>query len=170
MSGDTLPNGGWRAKMQGDWVEGGPLNGVFRYLLKVLLFLVVLAIAASAYLLATEGRSLDWRQLAEMPEFRAPRWEAPDWERLKFWEREEAAGAEKPPGEPGAKWIARPGEEPPEYAPFTPGPGVTPRFPPGTYFRWQDAGGAWHYTPQPQEGVRNYPVATDPQRNVMPAR
>lgn len=140
---------------------------MYRYVFKVLVFLVVLAIAATAYLLATEGRALDWRKLAEPPEVRMPHWEAPDWEKLKIWEREETVVS--PQGEPGAKWVARPGEEPPEFAPFTPGPGVTPRFPPGTYFRWQDAGGAWHYTPQPQEGVRNYPVTTDPNRNVMPA-
>lgn len=138
-----------------------------RYLLKVLLFLVALAIASTAYLLARQGETMNWRKLVELPDLPRIRLEMPDWQALKFWEEDEGAGAGD--GTPGARWVSKPGAEPVEYAPFTPGPGVTPRFPPGTYFRWQDANGAWHYTETPREGVRNYPVATNPQRNVLPA-
>ncbi len=161
---------GAKPAIAGDNGSIGPTSAwvrtVFRYFLKVLIFLVIVAISATAYLLATQGRALDWRQLAVFPEFRWPVLETPDWARWKFWEREPVQPAV---AAPGARWVVRPGEEPPEFAPFIPGEGVQSQFPPGTFFRWQDGTGGWQYTQQPQPGVRNYPVATDPARNILPS-
>ncbi len=139
-----------------------------KFLIRILLLLVVIAIGTAWYLLRADGRELNWRNIAELPDLRPPAISWPDWEEIRTRFRDEPGNDTNRPRRNEA-WVTRPGEEPAAFAPFVPGPGVSPRFPPGTFFRWQDAQGVWHYDAQPQPGVRNHPVATDPQRNIVPA-
>lgn len=137
-----------------------------RYLIRVSLLLVCIAVGTAWWLLYKEGKSFNWRNVAQLPEVHLPRLGMPDWQDLQFWKEKDPGQA---PGPAGAKWVARPGQEPREFPPFVPQEGVRYHFPPGTFFRWQAADGSWQYGEQPQPGVRNIPVVTNPAQNLLPA-
>lgn len=133
---------------------------MFKLFVKLMLFLLVLALAAPFILKGPDGRPLlSWQDL---PGFHWPDFNLPQGDE---------SPASAPQSQDDRQWIRWSKQE---GLPFNPDK-LTPaqlaqldiRAQDNIYYRWQDGNGVWQYSTLPNRNTTNFVVRTDPGANVL---
>lgn len=133
---------------------------MFKLFVKLMLFLLVLALAAPFILKGPDGRPLLSLSDLELPRFELPQVNLPG-----------SDSDNSQPANDERQWIRWSKQE---GLPFNPDK-LTPaqlaqldiRAQDNIYYRWQDGNGVWQYSTLPNRNTTNFVVRTDPGANVL---